>query len=234
MSFHSIPIQNIVKQSILVVLTLFLFKGQAQAQDDGGRQYATFRNHISAHPYAYYLPEGYDLEKSYPVIIGPGEGIEGSNRTFYWNVEDVGRFGWILIEFSYWKQNTTTMENLFKELRTRFKIEGDKFHILGYGEHSNSCFNHVISSPQNFHSITTAPGQPASNNENQLARLKEVKIRSIVGEKDQNSVRLAQEFEAIYKQMELNSTLEVIPDAGYDLKVLVGPGFMQRMEKLRQ
>ena len=130
---------------ILLFFLLALTEG-LQAQEI--RRYETFKFSDKSYSYAYYLPDGFDESKTYPALIGPGEGVKGSDKCYFWNVDNPGKFGWILIEFSFWKQNSNVVEALLKHLNEKFNIEGDKFHIVGFSANSASSFGHVISNPK--------------------------------------------------------------------------------------
>jgi predicted peptidase len=198
------------------------------------RKYDSFEFSGDEFAYAYHLPANYDSLISYPVLIGPGEGTPDSDKSFFWNVEDTGKFGWILIEFSLWKQNSNVVKALMEKLNKRFNVEGDKFHIVGFSANSASSFGHAIANPDLFHSVTGMPGHPASNNKSQMEALVNVKVQSIVGEKDTYWLKAAKDFEIIYKEVGVNSILDVIPDGEHILRDLIGKGFIEKMEEMRK
>jgi len=202
------------------------------AQDS--RKYDSFEFSADDYAYAYHLPANYDSLISYPVLIGPGDGTPGSNRSFFWNVENPEKFGWILIEFTIWKQNSNVVKELMKKLNEKFNVEGDKFHIVGFSESSASSFGHAIANPDFFHSVTGIPGHPSSNNKSQIGALVNVRIQNIVGEEDTFWLKTAKEFEIAYKEAGVNSVLDIIPDGEHVLTDLTGKGFMEKMEMMRK
>jgi len=196
--------------------------------------YDSFEFSAEDYAYAYHLPANYDSLISYSVLIGPGDGTPGSDKSFFWNVEDPSEFGWILIEFSLWKQNSNVVKELMKKLNEKFNVEGDKFHIVGFSANSASSFGHTIANPDFFHSVTGIPGHPASNNKSQIEALVNVKVQNIVGAKDAYWLNAAKDFEIIYEEAGVNSILDVIPDGEHVLRDLVGKGFFEKIENLRK
>ena len=120
-----------------------------------------------------------------------------------------------------------------KTLKEKFKVEGEKFHIVGFSANSSSIFSHVISNPDYFHSVTGIPGHPSTKNTAQIKSLKDVKIQNIVGEKDGYWLKAAEEFNELYLSLEINSTLDIVPEGEHVLQHLVGEGFIQKMERMR-
>ena len=47
-------------------------------------------------PYAVHLPDGFDPESSYPVLLGPGDGVEGDKfHAVCWSANSAGIFRWV-------------------------------------------------------------------------------------------------------------------------------------------
>jgi len=222
-----------MKRLLSILYTISLFSvNPSWAQDS--RKYDSFELNTVVYDFAYFLPTNFDSANVYPVLIGPGDGVRGSDKSFFWNVDDPTEFGWILIEFSIWKQNSNVVEALMKKLKEDYNVEGDKFHIVGFSANSASSFGHAIANPEYFHSVTGIPGHPSSRNESQIKSLANVKVQNIVGEKDTYWLKSAQDLEELYTELGVSSTLEVIPNGEHVLRIMVGAGFMEKMERMRK
>ena len=212
--------------AILILIYFFPIEGSSQ----NNRLYDSFKRGSDNYKYTYFLPDNYDTAKVYPVIIGPGEGIQKSDNSIFLDMDDPTEYGWIVVEFPIWKQNSNVVRSLMDRLRVMHKVEGNKFHILGSGA---NCFGHTIANPDYFHSVTGIPGNPKSKEVAQIEKLKNVKVQNIVGTKDTIWLKSAREFHELYEELGIVSTLDMIPGGGHDLNALIGQGFMERMEKLR-
>ena len=219
---------------IQLFLSLFLLSSAANLlQAQNGRMFGSFENNDEDFGYAYYLPSNYDTAKVYPVLIGPGEGVKGSEKSFFWNTDNPGQFGWILVEFPTWKHNSNIVKDLMKDLLAKYKVEGEKFHIVGFSANSASTFSHAISNPDFFHSVTGAPGHPSAKKPEYLKSLQIVRIQNIVGENDSYWLGYAREFEEAYKAHEVKSILDIVPQGEHVMPQLVGAPFMEKIEALR-
>jgi hypothetical protein len=52
--------------------------------------------------YAVHLPDGFAAANTYPVLIGPGDAVEGSDTGFYWQ-SDPYSHGWIIVDAQLWE-----------------------------------------------------------------------------------------------------------------------------------
>lgn len=197
------------------------------------RTFESFTFKGTSLPYAVHLPDDFDTKKSYPVLIGPGDGTQGSDKSFFWNVDNTGKYGWILVEFKYWREPSEKVKALMDHLRTTYQVEGNKFHMLGFSSSSGDSFNHTLALPQYFHSTVGIPGHPRTKNETELRKLQGVHVLNMVGENDGYWTSSARDFEKRYNKLGIESTLEIVPNQTHVLRVMVGDGFMQRMEKMR-
>ena len=75
-------------------------------------------------PYAVHLPDGFDSGKTYPVLIGPGDGVEGAEAGFYWKT-DPHSHGWIIVDAQLWEPDTKkNLTTLLDAVLANFKVEG--------------------------------------------------------------------------------------------------------------
>ena len=78
-----------------LIISLVLVSAVSYGQN---RSYESFEsNNGNVYSYVVTIPAGYSSESTYPVLIGPGDGTENSDKSFFWNIEDPEKFGWILI-----------------------------------------------------------------------------------------------------------------------------------------
>ncbi len=214
-----------------IVILLILIESSAFCQN---RRFESFEStNGKSFSYALNLPDGFDVEKTYPFLIGPGDGTKGSDKSFFWNVQDTGQFDWVLVEFVIWKEDPLIVAELLDLLNKKYNVEKDKFHMVGFSANSANTFKIGLQIPEYFTSITGIPGHPRTSDETAIRSLKGVKIQNIVGENDGYWLRSARDFDKLYKKLGIETTLDIIPNGGHVLKELIGNGFMTKMEKMR-
>lgn len=183
--------------------------------------------------YAYYLPKDFDPSKTYPVLIGPGEATPGSYRSFFWK-KGKDTFGWILVEFAIFEgDGKGQVQALLKHLRKQFKVENNKFHVVGFSANSAPIFNLVLGLAEHFQSITGIPGHPRTSNKDELMKLTNTKVQFIVGQRDAYWLGAAKKSHQLLEELGIDSRLEIIPNGGHVLEELIGEGFLRRVSKLR-
>ncbi len=111
----------------------------------------------------------------------------------------------------------------------KFKVEGGKFHRVGYSASSGGSFRVALAMPDRFHSVTGVPGHPRSTNLEELApRLKDLKFQFLIGEHDAGWMRPAERVHEQLQALGLDSRLEVIEGAGHAIKEIIGKEFMKQ------
>ena len=154
----------------------------------------------------------------------------------YWNKDDPSEHGWIIVESMAFleREPVETTRKLLDHLSGKFKVEGGKFHIVGYSANSGGSFRVALAMPERFHSVTGVPGHPRSANLEELApRLKDLTFQFLIGEHDAGWMRPAVRVHEQLQALGLESRLEVIPDAGHAIKEIIGTAFMKRMDRMR-
>lgn len=187
-------------------------------------------------PFSYHLPDNYDATKPYPVIIAPGDGTQGSDFSFFWRGTDTGKYGWILVETPavFQSDGGASTEKIFCTLRGKFKIEGNKFHLIGWSGNSGSVFRKAQAFAYELHSVTGFPGHPSTTDDANLLKLKPVKVNFIVGSNDSYWLNQARSVHGKLQDLEVESYLEIVPNGGHVLSELIGDGLFERLEKLRE
>ena len=184
-------------------------------------------------PYAVHLPDGFDATKSYPTLIGPGDGTEGSDAGFYWQTDPYSH-NWIIVDAQIWESRTkNNIDAILDAVSKEYKVEGGKFHAVCWSANSAGIFRLVTEHAKRFHSITGMAGNPISVNNSDIAALKNLKIQFVVGENDSYWLKSARNAHQKLSSAGVNSILEVVPNAPHVMKELIGSGFMQKLEKLR-
>lgn len=182
--------------------------------------------------YALQLPEDYDRNSTYPVAIGPSEVASKDDQSYYWRgVKDTQ--GWILLDFPIYEGKKGEVSAFLDHIRSSYNVEGDKFHTICFSANSSSIFRLVMGIPEYFHSITGMAGNPGTRNTQELAKLKEVKVRFVVGDKDTYWMGSAKDRHSKLLEAGVDSQIEIIKDGKHVLAELIGEGVLTRMNKLR-
>ena len=184
-------------------------------------------------PYAVHLPPDYDADQSYPVLIGPGDGEEGSDPGFYWQT-DPNIPGWIIVDAQLWESDTASnIDLLLGAVLDAYKVEGDKFHAVCWSANSAGIFRLITANADQFHSITGMAGNPARVSAADTEALQSVKVQFVVGENDTYWQRSAREAHQKLVDGGVDSVFEIVPNGEHVMTNLIGEPFIQKLEKLR-
>lgn len=182
--------------------------------------------------YAVQLPKDYDESKTYPVAVGPSETKADDDQSYYWRgIKDTQ--GWILLDFPIYEGRKATVEAFLEHIRDKYNVEGDKFHTICFSANSSGIFSLVMNMPEYFHSITGMAGNPGTRDSGQLAKLKGVKVRFVVGDRDTYWMNAAKDRHAKLVEVGVDSQIEIIENGKHVLTNLIGKGTVTRMDKLR-
>ncbi|MEO9483779.1 MAG: hypothetical protein ABJG47_10055 [Ekhidna sp.] len=182
--------------------------------------------------YAIQLPQDFDANKTYPVAIGPSEVTSADDQSYYWRgVKDT--YGWILIDFPTYEGKVSIVTAFLKHINSTYNVEGDKFHTICFSANSSGIFNLVMKMPEYFHSITGMAGNPGTRKGDELAKLKDVKVRFVVGDKDTYWMNAAKDRNAKLLEVGVDSQIEIIKNGKHVLTALIGKGVLTRMDELR-
>jgi hypothetical protein len=216
--------------SILIAITL----PAVSAAADGRTLYSVITtNSGSEVAYAVRLPDGFDPENTYPVLLGPGDGVEGADPGFYWKT-DAHSHGWIIVDAQIWEPETKkNLDVLLDAVIADFKVEGKKFHAVCWSANSAGVFRLVTDHASRFHSITGMAGNPSGVSKEDIQALKSVKVQFVVGENDSHWQRSARSAHEKLKLGGVDTVLEIVPNGEHVMTELVGKGFMQKLDKLR-
>jgi hypothetical protein len=185
--------------------------------------------------YVITLPSSFDPEKTYPLAIGPSDARNVDDQSYYWR-ETSDTYGWILIDFPLHEgeKNKLAVSSLLATLNNQYKVEGRKFHAICFSANSANTFDLVMATPESFHSIMGVAGNPGTRDIAKLSKLKNVKVRFVVGDQDSYWMSAAKDRNARLKEAGVDSEIEIIKDGQHVLKQFIGNGILSRMDKVRQ
>lgn len=185
--------------------------------------------------YTILLPLGFDSSKTYPVMIGPSDTKSASDQSFYWKGTTDSQ-GWILIGYKIYNATDAIDEikALLNHLKSKYNVEGKKFHTVCFSANSASIFDLVMEMPDYFHGITGMAGNPNNNNKEKMKQLKGVKVQFIVGDQDTYWMSSAKRSHQLLLDIGVESTIEIIKNGQHVMKPLIGKGFLDRAENLRK
>ena len=183
--------------------------------------------------YSVHLPDGFDPMTTYPVLLGPGDGVEGEEPGFYWRTDPYSH-GWIIVDARIWDADTkNSIDALLNSVIEEFKVEGGKFHAVCWSANSAGIFRLITDNADRFHSITGMAGNPRGISTADIAALQSVKVQFVVGENDRYWQQSAHDAHEKLVAGGVDSVFEVVPNGEHVMTTLVGKGFVQKLEKLR-
>ncbi len=186
--------------------------------------------------YAYHLPKDYSPSKKYHVLINPGGGKASEDNSFFLG-DNPSKYGWIVIEthFYDYRNLEKDMNSLLDHLTKKFKVQNNRFHIVGYSANSSYAFRAGIKLSGKFASITGIPGHPSAS-DSELKKLidSKTKIQLIVGENDGYWTRESRGAYKKLKKLGVDVILEVVPNTGHVIRQFKGDEFLKRIDKLRE
>ena len=212
------------------LIAALLCSCNAQSQ----RKFSNFKFENQEYSYAFQLPENYDPDKTYPVLVGPSDVKDNDDQSFYWrgtkNTE-----GWILIDYPIYNATgrLDEIKAFLKHITSTFNVEDDKFHTVCFSANSASIFDLVMAMPDHFTGITGMAGNPGTRDIEKLSKLKGVKIQFIVGDRDSYWMRAAKDRHELLISAGVESQIEIIKNGPHVLQDLIGKGFLERAHRLR-
>ncbi|PKV52567.1 hypothetical protein ATE84_4687 [Aquimarina sp. MAR_2010_214] len=200
----------------------------------GQQKLKTFNYNGKNLNYTILLPLDFDSSKTYPLIVGPSETDSANDQSFYWRGTTDSR-GWILVGYKVYNATNRIEEvkALFEHLKSKYNIEGNKFHTVCFSANSASIFDLVMEMPEYFAGITGMAGNPSNSNTEKMKQLKGIKVQFIVGDRDRYWMNSAKKSHQILQSIEVESSIEVIKNGEHVLKPLIGKGFLDRAKRLR-
>lgn len=229
---------------------LFLVTNGCQAQAEASDPYAFFRapNNIVIE-YAVYLPEGFDERRTYPAVLafpsGDMERADADEMTDQlWPTPD-SRGDWIvvvpLVPGEDWRThpNHHALEDLLDHVNERYAIQGDLFHLIGYGRKgSDIASTWAFMSRRYFRSFTTVGDVPYRTwNDSDLTNLvneesgqeRKLGLLAVYGVEDRQVVAEAERANERLARTAMNYQAEAIAGNRVELASLNDGGLLELM-----
>ena len=184
-------------------------------------------------PFAIHLPPDFDAERSYPVLIGPGDAEEGSDPGFYWQTDPHIK-GWVIVDAQIWDTaGSGSFAALLDAVAMEINVEGGKFHAVCWSANSAAIFQLITDHAERFHSITGMAGNPRGVSAADIEALQAVKVQFVVGENDPYWQRSARDAYEKLLAGGVDTIFEIVPNGEHVMTNLIGEPFIQKLEKLR-
>lgn len=175
--------------------------------------------------YAMTMPAGYDAEKSYPAVLAlpPGpqtEQMVDLAHQAYWDFAE--QRGWIVVSpvapegRLFFDGAEALIPALLEDIRKRFKVEGNAFHVAGISNGGIAAFRVAENDPALFCSLFALPGLPGNDADfERLDRLAAIPVEMVVGEDDARWAERMGKTEARLRELGSPVALSVLPGVGH-------------------
>jgi len=229
---------TLLQKVLSVCFVYLLFSPSVIANEKGGKYAAAINLENGTQiGFSYHLPSTYQNGQSYPALIGPGNAKVEEEHGFFWRYKPSSH-GWIIIETPVMYelnevQGAEAVSKILDYMNTHYKIEGNKFHGIGWSANSGTAFNRVIALSDRFHSITGLPGHPRNISERVIQQLNNVKVNFIVGENDNYWLKKSKSAEHQLRKNGIVTFLEVVPNGEHVLQEMIDDGLFERLNKIR-
>lgn len=170
----------------------------------------------------FHLPDNFSQQTPYPVMIAPGDFFLKGDPTMH---------GWVMIETFFGKAGFSDddIRSVINHIRQTITVRGDKLHMMGYSANSGIMFRVAATFPNDFAGLLTIPGHP--RNRSQFEKLKEMRLRFIVGDRDSYWLKEAQKAHNAFKEMGTDTAIEIIDNGGHVLEQLAGRPLYDRINR---
>ncbi|TJY37764.1 hypothetical protein [Pontimicrobium aquaticum] len=216
---------NCIILSMIFFSTVYVF---------GQQKLETFEYQGEKLSYTILLPINFDATKTYPVMVGPSQAKSVNDESFYWKGTKDSQ-GWILIGYRIYgaANRTNEIKALFNHLKSTYNVEGNKFYTTCHSANSAGIFDLVMEMPNYFSGIIGMAGNPNNSDKEKMKQLKGVKVLFIVGDQDTYWMSSAKKSYKILQEIGVESSIEIIKNGKHVMKPLIGKGFLDRVERLR-
>jgi predicted esterase len=145
--------------------------------------------------YKVVLPSGYDAAKAYPAILAFGGGPQTMNtvdNVLNRNLRaEAERRGYIVVAAAapdgalYFEDGARVVPEFLKAIQADYKIQGNKFHIVGPSNGGIAAMHVAALNPQLFLSVTAFPGYMWEPSTAKLQAISKMCVFLYVGENDE-------------------------------------------------
>lgn len=177
------------------------------------------------------VPDGFDPQKAYPVLLalppgGQDKTLTGRGMSEVWVTEARAR-GWVVLSpvapggVMFFEGAEELVPEFLRMVRVRYQPQGGRFMLAGISNGGISAFRVAGRNPELFYSLTVLPGFPISaDDEAALGKLIAMPVTMFVGEQDSNWVKAARQTAATLNQLNGRVTLNVLPNESHVLRSL--------------
>lgn len=182
--------------------------------------------------YGVVLPDNYQTEETYPVLLAlpPGpqtEAMVEAGVNGYWGAEAQKR-GWIVISPAapngrlFFQGSEAVMPAFLERIAQLYPPEGGQFYLGGVSNGGISAFRVAVAQPELFRAIVVLPGFPQSPDFQQLDKLAGIPVAMFVGERDTQWIPSMEAAQAELSRLGGEATLEIVPNEGHVIQSLTG------------
>lgn len=192
--------------------------------------------------YGVVLPNGYDQNEVYPVLLafppGPQTRAMVAAGNSYWGAE-AQRRGWIVVSpvapngTLFFQGSEQYLPEFMERIEAIYPPEGGKFHLAGVSNGGISAFRIATMLPERFASLTAVPGFPQTTDFNQLDKLTDIPIALYAGENDTSWVEQMTATEAELQRLGGQVTFTVVPNEGHVIQSLTGAELYDLLDSYR-
>lgn len=175
-------------------------------------------------PYELILPNDYDPEREYPAValIGPGSGPLSAS----WSLRNLcdgttreeGCIVLLLVapERGWYTHPTHhALEDLLKKVQKEHAIQGEAFHLVGFGSGSDPASTYANMSKRYFKSFSIVAGRPFTGDDDEdVLRHRSVPVTILLGAEDHAALREARAAVQLLQSRESVASLRVLPEDG--------------------
>lgn len=211
---------------------------EVERLDDAGAVVGTYR-------YTLVLPEGYDPEKTYPVLIALPPGPQNADMVTaglerYWRAEAEAR-GWVVASpeapgAMLWKEGDVIFPALLDDVAKQVKVEGGSggFFVAGVSNGGRSAFHVAVKHPERFRGLLAIPGFADGDDHEGLLKIKGIPVRMYVGEKDASWRDSGKRTADRLRGMKADVTLTVVPGDEHVVTSVSPAALFDVLEAMRQ
>jgi len=171
--------------------------------------------------YTVLLPSDFNPQKEYSAVVAfaPGAGTKDSAN---WLLEHVWTekeqpSDWIIVvpisPGDHWWTHPAhhALEDFLDDVRKRYKIQGNKYHLTGFRSASRAAFTYSGMSKQFFHSLTITDPTPLERWEGRFNSLKSVPIHMVIPEKSDYLKKSANKMRKDLKEHDIHVKVTMLP-----------------------
>lgn len=194
--------------------------------------------------YRVVLPDGYDPERAYPLVLAFAGGSQqmrtvNSALENHW-IDEAERRGYIIVSPEapggqlFFAGGAAVFPDFLDQILRDYRVEGDKLHIAGRSNGGISAFHVAASYPEYFRSLTGFPGFLQQPTDARIEALRSLCMYMHVGENDPGWLRGMREQSEMFRQRGFQVRFTVEEGQGHGLNSLAGDGSKRLFDQLEE